>query len=218
MNYETYSLSIDEVRKIINAIQVKDSSRKPINISFYIASEEAQNAMLKMLEDYEDTQFIINVPDAQMLLPTIRSRLIEINIIEKISNKIKGNLLIINLKNKENDRLKALVNKYIKMSLDERLKCKEIELMLEKEVVVGVNNKEIKSKDGIHQFLISVVNILLNIYKEEITNTVEGNKNLDKIKNIKEQINQFNILAEYIIKSGSSAKMIMEYVAHRLNA
>ena len=62
MNYETYSLSIDEVRKIIKTIEIKDSNRKSINISFYIASEEAQNAMLKMLEDHEDTQFIITVP------------------------------------------------------------------------------------------------------------------------------------------------------------
>ena len=34
MNYETYSLGIDEVRKIIKTIEVKDSDRKIINISF----------------------------------------------------------------------------------------------------------------------------------------------------------------------------------------
>ncbi len=213
MNYETYSLGIDEVREITKTLEVKDSDRKIINISFYIASEEAQSAMLKMLEDYEDTQFIINVPDAEMLLPTVRSRLIDVTSLGKenissegkenlinISN-IKGNLLIVK---KDKDIHEALVNKYIKMTVTDRLKCKEVEYMLDKETQTGLKNKEIKSKDDIHKFLTSIIYKLLNIYKEKPE------------QNIKEQINQFNTLAEYIIKPGSSAKMIMEYVAYRL--
>ncbi len=246
MNYETYSLSIDEVRKIIKTIEIKDSNRKSINISFYIASEEAQNAMLKMLEDHEDTQFIITVSSAETLLPTVRSRLIdithiynnkkkvlsvedldkknEINILEKL----KGNLLIIKSKNREDNIYKDLINKYIKMSVMERLKCKEVEEMLNKEVDTGLKNKEIKSKDDIHQFLIAIVDKLLELYKEDIyiKNKIENDRSLNEIKekngeskkeNLKEQISQFNTLAEYIIKPGSSAKMIMEYVAYRLH-
>lgn len=222
MNYETYSLSIDEVRKIINSIQVKDSKRKSINISFYIASEEAQNAMLKMLEDYEDTQFIITVSSAEMLLPTVRSRLIDITDLyneqkvslakQKIISNIKGNLLIV--KKDKNiggvNIYEDLINKYIKMSVTERLKCKEIDDMLNKEAETGLKNKEIKSKDDIHQFLIAIVDKLLELYKEGVY--IESKK-----ENLKEQINQFNTLAEYIIKPGSSAKMIMEYVAYRLS-
>ena len=205
MNYETYSLGIDEVRKIIKTIEVKDSDRKIINISFYIASEEAQNAMLKMLEDYEDTQFVINVSDAEMLLPTVRSRLIDVTSLVNQS-LVKGNLLIVK-KDKDINGVgiyEALVNKYIKMTVTDRLKCKEVEYMLNKETEIGLKNKEIKSKDDIHKFLTSIIYKLLNIYKEKPE------------QNIKEQINQFNTLAEYIIKPGSSAKMIMEYVAYRL--
>ena len=224
MNYQTYSLGIDEIRYIIKTIEIKDSSRKPINISFYTASDEAQSAMLKMLEDHEDTQFIINVPYADLLLPTVRSRLIDItslqntldidiNTNKKVDHKkIKGNLLIINSKDERNNLYKVLVNKYIGMPVSDRLKCKEIVEMLDKEVATGLKNKEIKSKDSIHQFLITLINRLIDLYKEEInTENTESKK-----ENLKEQINQFNTLAQYMIKPGSSAKLIMDYVAYRL--
>ena len=102
MRYETYSLTIDEMRQIATNPQSRNSKREPIRISFYIASDEAQNYMLKMLEDQMDSRFIISVPNSEVLFSTVKSRLIDVTdmaqageTIESICSHINGNLLLI---------------------------------------------------------------------------------------------------------------------------
>ena len=205
MRYETYSLTIDEMRQIATNLQSRNSKREPIRISFYIASDEAQNYMLKMLEDQMDSRFIISVPNSEVLFSTVKSRLIDVTdmaqageTIESICSHINGNLLLI----KSNVAVyTGLALRYIAMNTKDRLKLKDIEDMLSKETVNGN-----KIKDGIHQFLISIIKELMSIYKTSP----------DKKEDIQKQIKQYNKLASQMMQPSASAKMIMDYVAYRL--
>ncbi len=207
MNHDTYSLTIDEVKEISKYIQSKDSKRSYIGLSFYTASAEAQNAMLKMLEDYNGTRFILSVPNHEVLLDTVRSRLMDVSdmaddglTMEYICKKVNGNLLLIK---KDNSKYRDLAIKYITMSTQDRLKLPDVEDMIKKEIV-NANKSVTKSKDDIHRFLISITRELLNKYKTNMND------------DIKEQINQYNKLARQMMQSSASAKMIMDYVAYRL--
>lgn len=213
MKYETYSLTINEVREISRYIQSKDSKREPICISFYIGSDQAQSAMLKMLEDYTDSRFIISAPNKEVLIDTLRSRLIDVTdlkdkgeSIESICSHINGDLLLI----KASDSLyKDLAIKYIAMTTQDRLKLVEVESMIKKEIV-NANKSVSKSKDDIHKLLISIIRELVAIYKTNI------DKNIDKKDDIQKQIKQYNKLASQMMQPSASAKMIMDYVAYRL--
>lgn len=57
------------------------SGRRVFILSFYFATPEAQNALLKTLEEpTPDTSFFILVPSLSVLLPTVRSRLARLDI------------------------------------------------------------------------------------------------------------------------------------------
>jgi len=70
-------IPIDDVRHTIKKLALKTSGRKRIVLieNAHLLSEEAQNALLKNIEEPPDhTHFILTVPAASMLLPTITSR------------------------------------------------------------------------------------------------------------------------------------------------
>ncbi len=68
-------ITIDQIRDV-SLVSARTKDKKLIVIyAFDTAKEESQNAMLKTLEeDSSHTQFILVVPDATHVLPTIRSR------------------------------------------------------------------------------------------------------------------------------------------------
>jgi len=70
-------IPIDSVRQIIKKLALKTAGRKRIVIieDAHVLSEEAQNALLKSIEEPPpDTHFILTVPAVSLLLPTITSR------------------------------------------------------------------------------------------------------------------------------------------------
>lgn len=77
---ETYdTLGINEARTI-RAHQTKstasDATKKIFILSATAITHEAQNALLKIFEEpTRDTHFFLIIPDMEMLLPTLRSRL-----------------------------------------------------------------------------------------------------------------------------------------------
>jgi DNA polymerase-3 subunit delta' len=79
-------ISIDEVRKVKQAIELKIPGSKPISRLILIneahhLSTEAQNSLLKVLEEPSaNTVFILTAPNARDLLPTIASRAQELGI------------------------------------------------------------------------------------------------------------------------------------------
>ena len=77
-DYETFG--IDEARMAI-AFQTKSaaihSAKKIFIFATTIITHEAQNALLKIFEEpTRDSHFFLIIPDAEILLPTLRSRLI----------------------------------------------------------------------------------------------------------------------------------------------
>lgn len=72
------TLSIDDARELFLAHLRKTSEESPVVylIEFAFMTREAQNALLKMLEEPSPhTYFIIATPHPELLLPTLRSRL-----------------------------------------------------------------------------------------------------------------------------------------------
>ncbi len=75
---EHETLGIDEVREIISRASARAlmPSGKWFIISFLSVTREAQNALLKTIEEpTADTHFVLITPDASRILPTLRSRL-----------------------------------------------------------------------------------------------------------------------------------------------
>lgn len=136
--YETYNLDIDDVRAINSKAILKSNSNMIFVISCYIAGIEAQNAMLKMLEDYIWCQFIFICESEETLIPTVRSRLsIHMSILPTFGGWVES---------------------FIKMNIQERLKSKEILAMLAKETKQGK-----KQKDDAHRFVVDLISYMLKM-------------------------------------------------------
>lgn len=77
------TLGIDEVRDIIQTAYTKPvvSEKRYFVLKIGSATEPAQNALLKLLEDPPETaEFHVIVPNLRLLIPTLRSRLQHIDI------------------------------------------------------------------------------------------------------------------------------------------
>ena len=140
--YDTYNLSIDDVRVINSKAILKSTTQMTFVICIYTAGIEAQNAMLKMLEDYTWCQFIFICESEQTLIPTVRSRL-------KVLN-LKSEAFI--------EKGKSFCEVFIKMNTQERLKSKEILAMIDKETDAGT-----KQKDDAHRFVVELISHMLRV-------------------------------------------------------
>ena len=79
--FESVELKIDEARKIVDEAYVAEREDKIIVIAATKFGEEAQNALLKILEEPpKNTVFFLITPFINALLPTIRSRLVVQNL------------------------------------------------------------------------------------------------------------------------------------------
>ena len=76
------TLSIDDARALMES-QTRSAvgARRIYILSFFFATHEAQNALLKMLEEpASSTSFFIIIPSPKVLLPTVLSRLSRLNL------------------------------------------------------------------------------------------------------------------------------------------
>lgn len=183
---DRYNFGIDDVKALRVIDKLKSHSNNKLLLAFYTITEEAQNAMLKMLEESENIHFVICVPDVNVLLPTVRSRL-QIRDMRKI-DKFKDQ----NTKNE--NQIQQLVLTMLKQTPQQRLKNKDIIALYEKET-----DKGNKMKDNAHRFVVALTSELLLRYQRSEYYDLA-------------MINRLNVLAEYIMKPGSSAKLIMEWI------
>jgi DNA polymerase-3 subunit delta' len=90
--FETFG--IDESRKIKEnhlSKSFKEGNKRIFIVEASNITHEAQNALLKIFEEpHEDTHFFLIMPSSEVLLPTLRSRLL---IIEKQENKEETQIL-----------------------------------------------------------------------------------------------------------------------------
>lgn len=71
------NFSVDDARSVINEAYIAEARQKIIVIMAYKFGVESQNSLLKIIEEPpRNIVFIIVVPSKNILLPTIRSRLI----------------------------------------------------------------------------------------------------------------------------------------------
>lgn len=79
-SFETFG--IDDARALsLSQARRAVSGRRIFILFFFFATSEAQNALLKTLEEpTPDTHFFIIVPAASVLLPTVRSRLARLDL------------------------------------------------------------------------------------------------------------------------------------------
>ena len=76
-------LSIDEVRTLVATAAQRpvEHEKRRFLLSFFDAPHEAQNALLKTLEEPTDTaEFYVVVPRRDVLMPTVLSRLLEVEL------------------------------------------------------------------------------------------------------------------------------------------
>lgn len=75
-HYHFSNLSIENSRALKNEQSLGSDTKKIFILEIASATTEAQNALLKVLEEpAADTYFFFIVPSAEILLPTVRSRL-----------------------------------------------------------------------------------------------------------------------------------------------
>lgn len=202
---EKYNFALDDAKSLRLLASTNRHDGLNIVLVFQIISEEAQNSMLKLLEEENGLCFTIIVPDENILLETVRSRLLtewspSPNLTPAVWDTDGG--------------LGVRVETFLKMSPAERLKNKEIIALYEKEVSTATG-KSIKMKDDAHKFIIEIIKVLMERYKKytkENKDEQDVGNNSEETKALLTKINRLNVLAEYIMKPGSSAKTIIEWV------
>ena len=87
---ERETIGVGKIRELKRTLAVKPVNKTPIVVTIPLAkklTEEAQNALLKLLEEPpENVYIILTVPDADLLLPTVVSRCQIISNLSDLSN------------------------------------------------------------------------------------------------------------------------------------
>ena len=204
-NYETFT--IDDAREIkmlhstrpvgvmsgnrnmktVKKIDTSDFSEKKIFVlTMNGATVEAQNAMLKLLEEpAEYAHFFVIIPSAHLLLPTIKSRMLEMEL------EVSG---------KKNNR-KSTRGSLATESIDEArvfLKATQTKRLDMVKKLVDEISKEKKIKQDAIIFLDAV---------QELVYTEKG------VKNGKSALGAIEMARNYLNDRAPSVKMLLEYVA-----
>jgi DNA polymerase III delta prime subunit len=181
------NLTIDDARELKSLHSTRPigiSGKKIFIITTNAATVEAQNALLKLLEEpAQYAHFFLIVPSAHILLPTVRSRMQEV--IQDSRFRIQ--------EKKQSAEQKEIIDeakKFLKMTPTKRLE-------VVKKLVEDIT-KEKKTKQDAINFLDAIQSIL---YEEK--GVKDGAKSLEIIETAR----------KYIHDRAPSVKMLMEYVA-----
>jgi DNA polymerase III delta prime subunit len=188
-------LDVDKAREIIRMGNVLSDEIKFIVISFYIATIETQNALLKFLEEpAKNIKIILIVSASTSLIPTVESRLY------KISQSIK-----------DNNSADSLALKFLKTKKVERIKMQEIKDILDAEDQYA---KEFDKKERKDRELAD--NFLLELEKEiylKLKDVLESKENHNLKKQLLKNLNDLQDFKKYIKLTSSSPKTIFEYLS-----
>jgi len=212
-------LEIDKVREILKISAIKFQETRFIILSFYSATLEAQNALLKFTEEpAANLKIIFIVGGSTYLLPTLESRLYEISEINSdLDSQININFSdfsqssdSVNAKTKivEANNLADLAWKFLKTKKLERMKLMEMKEILEKEDVYAkeFENKERKDREIAEHFLLELEKeIYLHLLDLINKNTQTNIQSLEKLEPEKEI--QKNLESEKLEKVKMSEKM-----------
>lgn len=175
-----------------------------IVISFYSINREAQNSLLKFLEETPNNLKIVIISHTgAKILNTIYSRLYRLGYIKNQNNVEKVS---------DND-YKALAKIFLETKNISRIKLPEIIELLEKkdEYALNFEDKERSDREAVELFLLALyeeVFILFKIEKKESQNISKNN-----IKDLENNLNKINEFLKYAKNNSSSGKTIIEYLA-----
>ncbi len=191
-NYETFTIDDAREIKVLHSTRPvgggggkNDAGKKIFVLTMNGATVEAQNAMLKLLEEpAEYVHFFLIVPSAHLLLPTVKSRMSEM---DGLSNNAK---LTKNSSKLSSPEFIELAEVFIKATQTKRLD------MVKK--LVDEISKEKKTKQDVIDFMNAVQEV---VYKEK------------GVKNGKSALEAIEVARNYLNDRAPSVKMLLEYVA-----
>ncbi|MBP6858419.1 MAG: hypothetical protein KBC33_01145 [Candidatus Pacebacteria bacterium] len=178
------NLTIDDSRELKSLHSTRPigiTGKKIFIITTNAATVEAQNALLKLLEEpAEYAHFFLIVPSAHILLPTVKSRMQEV---------VSGKLSVVSKKTLEQLNTIEEVRKFLKMTQAKRLE-------VVKKLVEDIT-KEKKTKQDVINFLDAIQAV---VYEEK--GIKEGAKPLEAIETARKYIHDrapsVKMLMEYV--------------------
>jgi hypothetical protein len=208
LHIKSNQLSVEEAGKVVTFNSQKSfgqngGGNKVVLIEINGAGHQAQNALLKTLEEpFPNTYFFIAISSASLLLPTIQSR-VEAYSIEDFFNKFgikdgearggvgKKEVLSAEIKSQS-------VAEFLGSSL-----VKRIEIVKKMTEEAGKEGEDDSSK--LFQFLHDIEITLKDWEKKKPTGRLS-----------KEELQTLIISREYFADSGASKKMLLEYLSLKL--
>ncbi len=129
ISYESFGIDDGRLLKDMQSRKsFEENGRKIFVISLNFITHEAQNSLLKILEEpTKNTHFFIIVPSVDILLPTVLSRVMVISHLSKNNDSFS-----------KNDTQKTLVTKFISASKASRLSMFE-KIIEEKDKIGAIN-------------------------------------------------------------------------------
>ena len=186
-NYETFTIDDSREIKILhNSRPTIEANKKIFILTMNGVTIEAQNSLLKLLEEPADyAHFFLIIPSAHLLLPTVKSRM---QVIQDLEFNVKGA--------SEGD-LAEEAKFFLKAN-----KVKRLDIV--KKLVEEIS-KEKKTKQDVVDFVSAVESVVY-----------ENSKSVDGLKKNKKALEAISLVRNYIHDRAPSVKMLLEYMALNL--
>jgi DNA polymerase-3 subunit delta' len=186
--YETFTIDdARELKSLANMRPVTDSNKKTFILTMNGITVEAQNALLKLLEEPpEYAHFFLIIPSAHLLLPTVKSRM---SMMEGVSSKRPAGRAG-GGSNGVGSELIEIVKKFVASPKPKRLE--QVKTLME------AISKEKKTKQDAIDFI--------NVLEAAVYSNGGAKKNAEALKSIE-------LARKYMNDRSPSMKMLLEYVA-----
>lgn len=208
---------IEKARSVIDYGKTSFGSQHFVVISFYSITREAQNSLLKFLEEAgKNIKIILIVHFGANIINTVLSRLYRLDLNDKYFVDENG----------ESEFLEVAAEKFLSSKSLMRMKLKEIVEILAKkdEYALEFEDKDRSDREILEKLLLNIYNKIYKSYASFLENYKQNDKETNDSLSMKEYQNKeyLSILEDvsecirYTKNNSSSGKTILEYLALRL--
>lgn len=163
---EKLNLSVDDVRRMISFVNHTSESKKVVMLSSFYWQDEAQNAMLKVLEETPANTFIYLFGLSEKnFLKTVLSR------VQKVSFK-------------NTNRYLKIASDILKLDPNDRPDQKDVKKILALKVVDYNFDKDTENEKKDRESHILFLHALVTVYLESLTNIEQKEKSKDLLEKI----------------------------------
>lgn len=188
-SYDTFN--IEDARNVKTFHETKpigSSGKKIFILSMNGITIEAQNALLKLLEEpSEYSHFFLILPSAHLLLPTVKSRM---QIVDVMKSERDGAKSALSTLSAEALRMRSEAKQFLKLSSGKRIETLKS--------LIDDISKEKKTKQDAINFLNDIEAV---VYEEK------------GVKEGREMLNKISLARKYLNDRAPSMKMLLEMVA-----